>query len=521
MSRPIVRRLTRIFPRLLLFNVLLVFLPVAGLLYLGTYERQLLGTQERSMVQQGRLLAAALGDSGTLEPAAAVALLERLERRVEARLRVVDRHGNLLADSSRLGPRREAGTDTDASPDVRGDWLYRLGAQATLLGQRLVRGPAPRLESSEVYGGSSTLDGDEIRAALAGRYGAATRISSGGQRSVTLYSAIPVRDGDSIVGAVLVSQSTSRILAALVEVRLDIFRTFLASVAVAVVLSLMFSATIARPLSRLQQQAMAIVDRRGRLKRRFEGSDRHDEIGELARALETLSGRIEAHQAKIEAFASDVAHELKNPLASIRTATELFNETDDPADRKRFLEMVERDVARMQHVLSEVRELALLDARHRPPAPVIDLETLAQEILAGYRARTDLGVDLELKVEGNGPRATIEPEHFARTLTNLLDNAISFSPADGEVVVELRDEGARIVLTVSDRGPGLTETDRSRVFDRFYSSRPDEHSGRGHLGLGLSIVRAIVESYGGDVTCSARESGGASFSVLLPAALSV
>jgi two-component system sensor histidine kinase ChvG len=162
------RALSRIFPRLLLFNVLLVFLPAAGLLYLDTYEEQLLRSQERAMVQQGRVLAAALGGGGDLEAEEATGVLARLERRVDARLRIVDAQGALLADSSRLGPRSEDGDDATGAyrHNARERWIYKLGALGTLAVQRLLHGPAPDLESGEIYDGQSRLRGEEIRAAL-------------------------------------------------------------------------------------------------------------------------------------------------------------------------------------------------------------------------------------------------------------------------------------------------------------------------------------------------------------------
>jgi two-component system sensor histidine kinase ChvG len=332
---------------------------------------------------------------------------------------------------------------------------------------------------------------------------------------VTLYSAIPVRDGERVVGAVLVSQSTSRILSELIEVRLDIFRTFLASVAVAVVLTLVFSATIARPLARLRLQALAIVDRRGRLKGRFEGSRRRDEIGDLARALEALSRRVEGHQGKLEAFASDVAHELKNPLASIRNATELLAEVDDPAARRRFRAMVEKDVARMEHVLSEVRELALLDAGQGAGTPVVDLRRMTAEVVEGYRLRGDTNA-LELDQGTEPVPVAAHPEHLTQVMTNLLDNALSFAPTGSAVAVAVGRDAGGAWLAVADAGPGVAPAERERIFDRFYSARPE--GSNGHLGLGLAIVHAIASSYGGDVTCDAGGGGGARFTVRLPLA---
>ena len=255
------RAVSRIGVRLLAFNALLVFLPAAGVLFLDTYERRLLADQERSMVLQGRVLAATLSGRGRLVDQEVLHTLVQLDQRSEARFRVIDRDARVLADSSRLGPKflAEAG-DSAPAASSRESWLYRAGSLPFRLYRRLGP-PDPRPEPADVYGGSA-LEGPEIRAALAGRYGAATRISSGGQRSVTLYSAIPILDGDKVVGAVVVSQSTYRILQALYDVRVGVFQVFLASLGAAVVLSLVLSKTIARPLVQLRNQADNARERR-------------------------------------------------------------------------------------------------------------------------------------------------------------------------------------------------------------------------------------------------------------------
>jgi two-component system, OmpR family, sensor histidine kinase ChvG len=531
-----VRFLARISVRLLLFNVLLVFLPAAGFFYLEVYERELLEAQERAMVQQGRLVAAALAGQGELEASTAKALLRRLEGRTESRLRIVDRTGNLLADSARLVPPRTAlpsrgdryGSRYDiaisssfaSEPGARENPLYRFGAWLYRVAARLVRPfepPEPPQDTERVYSPGGPLLGPEVRAALTGRYGATTRPTAG-QRSVTLYSAIPVRSEDRVVGAVLVSQSTYRILLALYDVRLDVFRVVLASVIAAAVLSLLVSATIARPLRQLRDQAHALVDRRGRLRGRFRGSRRRDEIGDLARALEELTGRLERHLRFIESFASDVSHELKNPLASIRTATEMLGEVEDPADRRRFLEVAWREVARMEHLLSGVREISRMDARlDAEPAGPVDLRELLPEVLDSVRLRADPGLHLDLRTPAGPVYTRAAPERLEQVFENLLDNAVGFSPPGGEVTVELAAEPDAAVVTVSDRGPGIPEEHRERIFDRFFTWRPHEpHARNGHTGLGLAIVKAIAEGYGGSVSAQNRADGGARFEVRLP-----
>jgi two-component system sensor histidine kinase ChvG len=505
-------RLAGIRFRLLAFNALLVFLPIAGVLFLDTYERQLLADQERSMVEQGRVLAAALSGRGALVGADVERTLLELRQRTGARIRVVDGLGRALADTSLLGPRREPAARA-ADPQRQG-WLYRAAALPFRLYRHWLGPPQPSHGSADVYTSGRPVLGSEVRAALTGRYGAATRISSGGQRSVTLYSALPVMDDGRVVGAVLVSQSTYRILQALYRVRVDVLRVFLASLAAAVVLSLLVSHTIARPLVALRNQAEALLDR-GRLRGRFEIPGRRDEIGDLARSLEALRGRLEEHIRGIESFASDVSHEFKNPLASIRTATELLAEVDAPDERRRFAALVAREVARMERLLSTVREMSRLDAGL--PAEdrgAVDLRDLCAGVAEAQRLR---GRAVVLSGASSLP-VTASPERIARVLENLLDNAAGFSPAGAPVEVELSQADGRARVRVLDRGSGIPEGHATRVFERFFSYRPGCGDESEHSGLGLAIARALAEGEGGALAAWNRDGGGACLELSLPLA---
>jgi two-component system sensor histidine kinase ChvG len=526
--------------RLLLFNVLLVFLPAAGFFYLDVYEKELLEAQERAMVQQGRLAAASLAGGGgeeAIDRTAAVRLLARLQGRTDMRLRVVDTDGRLLADSARLVPpkpppasssdRSYVSRATGLSRDSR---LYRLGAWLYRLPLRLAAAfspPEPVSGAETYYTADGPLLGPEVRAALAGRYGATVRRTRGGPRSLTLYSALPIRSMDQsadpdqrVLGAVLVSQSTFRILQALYDVRLDIFKVVLLSMVVAAVLSLLVSTTIARPLKALRDEANDLLDRRGRLKGRFRGSGRSDEIGDLARSLEQLTARLEGHLRFIETFASDVSHEIKNPLAAVRTATEMLAEVDDPADRERFLGIAQREVARMEQLLSAMREMTEIDARLDAEATAeVDLGALLARIVQGFRLRAPEGPQIELRLPETPVRVAASPERLTQVFENLLDNAAGFAPPGTAVHIDL-DEilPFAAIVTVADHGPGIPEEHLHRIFDRFFSWRPDDPLSRQrHTGLGLAIVKAIVEGYGGAVTARNRTGGGAAFEVRLPA----
>lgn len=513
------RRLAGIRFRLLAFNVLLVFLPVAGVLFLDTHERQLLANQERSMVEQGQVLAAALSGRGPLREADVHHTLVQLRQRSEARIRVVDPSGRVLADTTRFGPVRRPEPETADAYRAGSDepWLYRLGSAPFRLYRRFLRPPERPHGSADVYASGGPLLGREVRAALAGRYGAATRISSGGQRSVTLYSAVPVFDAQGPAGAVLVSQSTWRILQALYRLRLDVLRVFLATLAAAVVLSLLVSRTIARPLVRLRNQAEDALDATGHLRGRFEAPERADEIGDLARSLERLRARLEAHIRGVETFASDVSHEFKNPLASIRTASEMLAEVDEPADRKRFAGVVEREVARMEHMLTAVRELSRLDAGAAlDERESVELEVLVRGVVEARQLRG--GPAVRLAAQPEPLPVCVCPEPVTRALENLIDNAAGFTPPHAAVEVALDREGDEARVRVLDRGPGVRPEHRERIFERFFSDRPDPRARNTHAGLGLPIARAVAESEGGRLNAQDRDGGGAVFELRLPIA---
>ena len=515
--RALFRFLSRISIRLLAFNLLLVFLPFFGILSLEQYELHLLREQERSMVQQGRLLAAALGERGGVEAEDALYILVNLRQRLEARLRVVDRDSTLLADSSRLGPRREPGEVSELDePETRQSWIYRFGSFLYRGYERVFLPPEPPLQESEFYASAERLEGQEIQDALQGRYGRATRRSSA-SRSLILYSAIPIRSHGEVVGAVLVSKSTFQILRALYDLRLSAFKVVLGSVAAAVVLSLLVSTTIARPLQRLRKEAQALLDRRGRLKRRFRGSRRLDEIGDLSRALAELTRRLEGHIRFIESFASDVSHEFKNPLASIRNATELLEEIDDPVERRRFIKMAQRDIARLEHLLSGVREVTRIDAQlDEQPVEAIDLTRLLSGLIERYRAQRRQAVRYRLDLPEESVVVEADPERLSQVFENLLDNALSFSPQTGELRVGLTTRDHEAVVEVRDQGPGIPEEHLERIFSRFFTYRQNGGAEDGHAGLGLAIVKAIVEGYGGQVKACNHPEGGALFVTELP-----
>ncbi|HWW60250.1 MAG TPA: ATP-binding protein, partial [Thermoanaerobaculia bacterium] len=231
---------------------------------------------------------------------------------------------------------------------------------------------------------------------------------------------------------------------------------------------------------------------------------------------ERIMRRLDAHVKFIETFASDVSHELKNPLASIRNANEMLAEVSSPADRRRFARIIDQEVARMERLLSGVREISTIDAQlvREEPVPV-QLGALLPMIVDGFRMREGDRVRFELALPDEPLLVDASEDRLIQVFENLLDNAVSFSPEGATVAIRVEVDNAYIVTQIADEGPGIPEANLGRIFDRFFTYRPDStrHEG-GHTGLGLAIVKSIVEGYGGTITAASGE-GGAVFSIRL------
>jgi len=252
---------------------------------------------------------------------------------------------------------------------------------------------------------------------------------------------------------------------------------------------------------------------------------REDEIGVLAAALAASARALWARMDAIERFAADVAHEIKNPLSSIRSAIETLRRIEDPEKQRRLLAIIAEDVGRLDRLISDISDASRIDAElSRVATEVVDLRPILATLAeihestrdeAGPRIELD-AVDAPLAVQGVEGR-------LVQVLRNLLGNAVSFSPPGGRIVLRARLDGGSIEVAVEDEGPGIPEARLEHIFDRFYSERPkDERFGQ-HSGLGLSITRQIVEALHGSVTAENRRDAegrvlGARFLVRLPRA---
>jgi two-component system sensor histidine kinase ChvG len=504
---------------LLILNLLLVFLPIATILYLDTYEKQLLDSLEHALVQQGRFLAAALKDN-ELNGERSGELLFNLNRQHDARIRVIRNDGTLLADSSTLLPpvREQVSSDKYASfrieeGSAEDTLLYRIASFPIRVFRRYFNPPDVPRQGEVYYSENDFLSGVEVQTALSGRYGSTTRLSSGGQVSVTLYSAIPVWKGGEVSGVVLVNQSTFRILKDIYTLRLDIFKVFLISLSAALLISFFLSWTISRPIKRLHQQAVEILDRKGRILEHFTTLNTPGELGDLSRALENLTNRVQKYTNYMESFSSDLSHEIKNPVASIRSASEVALTLDNGEEKNRFLRRIIDETVRIERLVDNLRILSRMDSASETEQNLVIAEVL-DVMVQNLREQNEVPLEILTSLKGD-ELVKINPEGFHRLLINIVENARSYSPPGKAVTLKLTTENGFLVLQVSDRGPGFDPSILNRVFERFFSYRP-KGSKQAHSGLGLAIVKGITERAGGTTGAWNRPEGGAVICIRLP-----
>lgn len=524
--RRLVSPLTR---RILTINILALAIPVAGLLYLGQYRENLVQAEIDSLVTQAQIFAEALGEgavgtsvdgSQSLRPDVARPMLRRLVQPTRSRARLFSVNGALVADTRFLtGPGGDVQIEPLAPPEKN-------SAVPTLilnLYESVVAwlpGQLPRARYDE-RATQEASDYSEVVDALNGAQSGTVRWRRDG--AMVLSAGVPVQRFKRIVGALLLTSGGLEIDRAVREVRIDILKAFGVALAVTVLLSLYLAGTIARPVRRLAAAA-DVVHRRGQPLPDFSG--RKDEIGDLSGALRDMTQALTLRMNAIESFAADVAHEIKNPLTSLRSAVETAARVSDPEQQRRLMTIIQEDVQRLDRLISDISDASRLDAElARGDLERIDLGRLLRALVEVYdsTARPE-GPKLVLRDE---TLATVEVEgiedRLVQVFRNLIANAFSFSPPEGQVMVACRRTGEYVRVTVEDEGSGIPESSLEKIFERFYSERPDgEHFGE-HSGLGLSISRQIVEAHRGTLTAANRRGPqgnvlGARFTVTLPAA---
>jgi two-component system sensor histidine kinase ChvG len=525
--------------RIVVLNLGGLFALLVGFLYLNQFREGLIESRVQSLLTQGEIIAGAIAASATVEtdaitidpdkllqlqagesagiaedpldfsinPEKVAPLLRRLVTPTKTRARIYDRDGLLTLDSRSLYSRGDVLRldlprvgEPDEAPLLERTW--------NLLRNRLGRADVPAYDDFENANGKSY---PEVARALNGSPASVVRVNARGQTIVSV--AVPVQRFRAVKGVLLLSTQGGDIDAVIVSERYAIFQVFAVAAAVMIVLSVLLAGTIAEPIRKLADAAQRV--RRG-VKSREQIPDfgnRHDEIGHLSGSLRDMTKALYSRIEAIESFAADVAHELKNPLTSLRSAVETLPRAKSEESRGRLLEVIQHDVRRLDRLISDISDASRLDAElARNDAGPVDLAQVLEAVVSVQNEmRREGRAKIELVTERRGQRPTgrdgfIVIGHDSRlgqVIVNLIENARSFSPADKPVRVLLSRSGDEVLITVEDDGPGIEPHALERIFERFYTDRPNEGFGQ-NSGLGLSISRQIVEAHRGTIRAENR-----------------
>jgi two-component system sensor histidine kinase ChvG len=540
-SGPLIRFVTRTLQRRIIFaNFIGLAVLLGGIFYMSQYHAWLIDAKRESLRAQGEIIAVAIAANASMErdtgrivldpdklpeiegaltplrddgfaalqlpirPDVVTPILKKLVPSTDTRARIYAHDGTLIADTAQVLSR---GRVARPEGEPAGQERVKVKNAWTRFLSWLMRGELP------VYREIGTALGTaypEVRMALSGNTTPMLLVNEKGEQIVSM--AVPIHYRKAVQGVLLLSTRPGEIDEVLSEERNLILSLALTAITATLLASWLLARTIAGPMRRLSDAAENVAVNISAHRDLPEFEHRADEVGQMTAAFREMTASLYRRIEASERFAQDVAHELKNPLAAARSTAEALAYAKTPEKQQELVRQINEELKRLSKLISDVANASRLDAELalQETAPV-DVGEVAKgvvdifnDILGGDTRRILLDI---APVPGN-PAAYIVHGHDARlgrVITNLLDNAISFSPEHGEVTVAVRRVGAEIEVTVDDEGPGIPEEQLEDVFKRFYSDRPqtDRTVGK-NSGLGLSISREIVTAYGGRIWAANR-----------------
>ena len=332
-----------------------------------------------------------------------------------------------------------------------------------------------------------------------------------------------VNDGEKNIGYLVISEKANDIRNAINERKVFVFRTALLVVLVILIFSLVLNRYFLKPIKTLVNFTRSIKEKNKETTNIQVVKNRDDEIGILSNSLDEMTNELNKRISAAENFSTDLVHEIRNPLASLKSASEIISETTDKAQREKLVKILLHDVSRIERLITDYSQMLKDEASlSREKMKILDIKSLVENVVDEFKSNgsvTEKKIKFkvtrqkpnghELKLKGIGNR-------LEQVLANLLDNAISFSPENSEILIDINASNDEILIKIKDNGPGFKESDTEKIFRRFYSNRPEKFGE--HSGLGLNIVKSIVEMHGGTVKASNRIDGknGAEIEIQLP-----
>ncbi len=331
---------------------------------------------------------------------------------------------------------------------------------------------------------------------------------------------------DTITGYIVVTNEANDILIAVAERKNFIIRTVLAIALVILIFSLFLNKYILKPIGFLVSFTEAIKNKSDQNIDIEKFFVREDEVGKLTKSIDEMTKELQKRTTRAETFSTDLAHEIRNPLASLKGASELLDKTDNQKDRSKLFEIINHDVERIERLITDYSQMLKDEASlSREKMSKVNLMKIILNVVEDFKQdlinqnkKIEIITNFSNKNEKNFIIIGIE-NRLEQVIANLLDNSISFSQDKQKIEIDLTETSNNFVMTIKDEGPGFTEASPQKIFKRFYSNRPSKFGE--HSGLGLNIAKNIVELHKGAIAASNRiNQKGAQVEVLLPKILS-
>jgi two-component system sensor histidine kinase ChvG len=537
--------------RIVFLNLVALAVLVVGILYLNQWRAGLIDARVQSLRVQGEIIAAAIAASATVDsdvisinpdrllqlqpgdtvsplsfydpalefpinPEQVAPLLRNLVTPTGTRARIYDQDGLLILDSANIYARGDVLRQLNPTQSGTGSGFFLFDWWNTVMSWV----PGDDFPRYQEFGADEGKRYPEVDAALTGNAADIVRVDDHAKLVVSV--AVPVQRLRATVGVLLLSTAPGEIDSIVSAERWGIIRIGLVAAGATVLLSFLLAGTIVGPMRRLSEAAEKVQSSMSTRAEIPDFTDRRDEVGHLSRALRSMTSALYNRIEAIERFAADVAHELKNPLTSLRSAVETLPLAKKPEDRERLNAIIQHDVRRLDRLISDISNASRLDAElARQTASRVDIEKLAETMVSIQRdiaTKRNVSVALETHTGRFPPMVNGHDGRLAQVFSNLMDNAVSFSPEGGTVTATVSTKAETLTFSIMDEGPGI-RGDITRIFQRFYTDRPDSERFGDHSGLGLSISRQIVEALKGTIEARNRtDRSGAVFTVTLPRA---
>lgn len=495
---------------------------IAGAMVLNEMRAGLVVSKKQDLISQARVFTSLLGEGATVgrpQPALDIdnarMVIRSLNLSPQVRARVVTVDMEVVADSVFLSDRVDVSAlPALRDPSARARWSASVSSWAEGVFGPLIPNRGGDAVKTQTYD-------EEYAMALSGGEAASQRFSERGQRVISV--SVPIQHVSAVVGVLTVEAND---VEAIVRAERTALIPFIGvAMLVALISSILLTLGIARPLRTLALAADRV--RTGQSSRLAlpNFNRRKDEIGQLATAVDAMTDSLLERITANEQFAADVAHELKNPLTSIRSAVETAEKVkDDPVASEQLRALIAKDVIRLDRLITDISNASRLEAEvTRSQESLIDISRFIGDIVQTYEASSESAVRVRFIDEtmGGGLQVFGRDGPLGQVLRNLIDNALSFSPEGGSVQVTVIQaaNGAQTLarILVEDDGPGIPEDKLEKIFARFYTDRPKGSAFGKNSGLGLSIVQQIAHTHRGEVYAQNRDGGGARFVLDLPA----